>query len=86
MEIFNPPVVFNSVIPMTMISPIIKNNMFLYLPFISFFSVLITIGIANIINPRNRELNLYISLWNKLDNTLAARRNPITQPIPILIK
>lgn len=62
MEIFNPPVVFNSVIPMTTISPIIKNNMFLYLPFISFFSVLITIGIANIINPRNRELNLYISL------------------------
>ena len=35
MEIFNPPVVFNSVIPMTTISPIIKNNMFLFKPFYS---------------------------------------------------
>ena len=38
--------------------PSIKNNIFLYFPFKTFFSSATTIGIANIINPKNNELIL----------------------------
>ena len=49
-------------------------------------SSLITKGIANNMNPINRELIAYIFVVNKLDKTVAAAIKPIAQPIPILIK
>ena len=62
------------------------NTKFLYFPFTTSFSSLITTGIAKIINPMNKELIAYILLLNKLDKMLAASKNPIIQPHPIFTK